>query len=74
MINHKSNCTVYIEMSNNSNSNSGICTCGYGLHKWMNEGDGSEMYSSDLLSQLQLPENILEKNAAQVRKVLEEIE
>ena len=56
---HDSDCTIYADLKKIDLPEAGICTCGYGRQFIkQNGGDGSEMYSKQLLSKL---ENKVEK-------------
>jgi len=47
---HDGDCTIYSTLIN-GNPESGVCTCGYGLER-LRMGNGSEMYSSELVAKL----------------------
>jgi hypothetical protein len=49
---HDGDCTIYMSLCNEGRPEAGICTCGYGQHRWKDSGDMSEMYSKELKRKL----------------------
>ena len=49
---HSGDCSIYASLVNNR-PECGICTCGFGLRRWRESGDVSELFSGELLAALE---------------------